>query len=122
MEEYLLRNLTDVLTISGWRKSPENAKIFVDMFRERIVRVARSALRLNTMLGDDLEIPTIHSNETFDQERMENAYDVNSGDENDDDNQILCTTELGLKFLGEDNMLLKPKVVLHVMLTDETED
>ncbi|KAG6889540.1 hypothetical protein C0992_004800 [Termitomyces sp. T32_za158] len=122
MEEYLLRNITDVLTVAGWRKSPENAKIFVDMFRERIARVAKSALRLNTMLGGDLEILIIHSDETFDEEKMENAYGANSGVEGDRDNQVVCTTELGLKFSGEDDMPLKPKVILQVMLTDEAED
>lgn len=120
MEEYLLRNITDVLTVAGWRKSLENAELFVDLFRERIARVARSALRLNTMLGDDLEILVVHSNETFDEDKMENAYA--SGDENGDDNQTVGTTELGLKFSSEDDILLKPKVVLQVILTDETDN
>ncbi|KAG6888220.1 hypothetical protein C0995_009756 [Termitomyces sp. Mi166 len=119
MEEYFLRNLGDALTVAGWRKSPENMQTLVDTFRERVAQVVKLALRLNTMLGDDLEILIVHSDETFDGERMEDAYDVSS-EEQDGGNQIVCTTELGLKFSAEDNVLLKPKVVLQIMLMEET--
>ncbi|KAG5718633.1 hypothetical protein E4T56_gene16513 [Termitomyces sp. T112] len=120
MEEYFLRNLVDALIVAGWRRSSENARTLVDTFRERIAQVAKLALRLNTMLSDDLEILIVHSNETFDEERMEDAYDVGSEEEYADVNQIVCTTEMGLKFSTEDNALLKPKVVLQAALTGET--
>ncbi|KAF8058641.1 hypothetical protein FPV67DRAFT_512027 [Lyophyllum atratum] len=116
MEDYMLRNLVDALVIAGWRRTQLNARDLLAKFRERLEQLVKVALRLNLALGDDWEVMVVHPNELFDANIMDDAYD--GDEENQRGDHVVCTTELGLRTGG--NVVLKPKVVLRAMLTEET--
>lgn len=116
MEDYILRNLVDALVIAGWRKTQSNGRDLLAKFRERLGQIVKLALRLNTALADDCEITTIHPNEIFDADMMDDAYEGEAANQPGD--HVVCTTELGLRTAG--SAVVKPKTVLRAMLTEET--
>ncbi|KAG5644293.1 hypothetical protein DXG03_008711 [Asterophora parasitica] len=117
MEGYLLKNVVDALTIAGWHTTQANAQHLLGRFHERLAQIAKLALRLNLVIRDGWEVMRVHSNDPFDEESMEDAYE---GDDRTTvgGDYVVCTTDLGLK-MGE-SIILKPKVVLRTMLTEET--
>ncbi|KAG6918262.1 hypothetical protein DXG01_015636 [Tephrocybe rancida] len=119
MEEYLFKNLADALTVSGWKKSPESARDLLAVFRERITQIAKLALRLNTTLGDELEVFAVDSDELFNAEHMDDAYTGDGDEDREDAGAVMCTTDLGLKTSLDGSITLKPKIILQAMLTEE---
>ncbi|GLB37966.1 hypothetical protein LshimejAT787_0410170 [Lyophyllum shimeji] len=116
MEDYILRNLVDALVIAGWRRTQSNGRDLLTKFRERLGQIVKLALRLNMSLGDNWELMTVHPNELFEAENMDDAYD--GAAEKHDGDHVVCTTELGLKTAG--SVVVRPKVVLRATLTEET--
>ncbi|KAF9262588.1 hypothetical protein L218DRAFT_960049 [Marasmius fiardii PR-910] len=129
LSDYFFDAFANILVTAGLRNSgtmDELTEQLKAQFASHIAEVINRAIKLNNVIGDGItscELVPINC-ETgilFDEDSMENSFDVPSWKNSSAEESILCTTELGLlrseKVQGKDGewthlILLKPKAVL----------
>jgi hypothetical protein len=97
----IINTIMDILVVARcWDQHREDkGKTPFKKFHKCLERVVDGALKLQTAVGEeitgmDITPLTIRPGLPFDRERMENSYAADTVV--DDDDSVLCTTELGL--------------------------
>ncbi|KAG7091391.1 hypothetical protein E1B28_010429 [Marasmius oreades] len=129
LSDYFFDAFANILVTAGLQNSGTLGELTDQLkthFASHIADIINRAIKLNNVIGDDItscELVPINC-ETgilFDEDSMENTFDPPSWSNSFTEENILCTTELGLlrseKVHGKEGewthlILLKPKVVL----------
>ncbi|EDR07696.1 smc-domain containing protein [Laccaria bicolor S238N-H82] len=121
MIEFMCSSLLNILVLSGWSKDCPLTRSIMESFEDKLSIVATLAIRLHVMLGEDrsperLETLFIPPGTDFDDEFMDNDYA--EGNESDDGDEVVCTSDIGLRRVTRDgiNVIVKPKVIVPAVL------
>ena len=120
--EFMCSSLLDILTLSGWSKDFPLTRSIMEAFEDKLSIVATLAIHLHVMLGEDrsperLETFLIQPGTDVDDEFMDNDY-AEENESDDGDNEVVCTSDIGLRRVTRDgmNVIVKPKVIVPAVL------
>jgi hypothetical protein len=125
----VIYQLLNILVTAGWAGSIEQVRTaIVTKFRDRLVVVAKQAIRLRKTIGEDIissdyDVLYVKQGDEFDPAIMDDAYAEEPSNSQLDRRisvGVLCS-ELGLRRITKENrengrtesLVMKPKVVLH---------
>ncbi|EDR06453.1 uncharacterized protein LACBIDRAFT_300148 [Laccaria bicolor S238N-H82] len=120
--DFMCSSFLDILTLSGWSKDCPLTRSVMESFQDNLSIVATLAIRLHVMLGEDrsperLETFLIPPGTDFDDEFMNDGY-AEENDSDDRDNEVVCTSDIGLRRVTRDGLkvIVKPKVIVPAVL------